>query len=71
MLTRFRAGCRYRHASCIDVDIHVVKVDYITPKRCVLKVIYINRNWRQGDFVIDYKPERVDFCPDMRLWKRI
>lgn len=71
MITRFKSGCRYRHKSCIDVDIYVVKAYYITPKRCVLRVLYINRNYQKGNFVIDQRPNRIKFYPNTMMWDRV
>lgn len=71
MITFFRSGHRYRHKNNLDVDIFVVKAFYITPLRCKLKVIYINRNWQNGNFIIDATPEKADFYPNNFMWSRI
>jgi len=67
----FEQGGRYRHSNSLDVDIYVVKVHYPTPKRCIMKVLYINRNYQKGNMVIKHKADKVKFYPDHSMWRKV
>jgi hypothetical protein len=55
----FNAGYKYRHKCCLDVDILVKQVVLTTDDYVLLRVIYLNRNWAGGNFVIDPVPETI------------
>ena len=68
---RFLKGGRYRHKHCLDVDMLICYVQYITANRVVIKVLYVNRNYQGGNMIIEPHPERIDFTPDMQLWSKV
>ena len=69
---RFISGAVYRHKNCLDIDLEVKKVQYRSPDYTKLRVIYLNRNWQNGFFVIDPRPETVKIkSSDYWLWERI
>jgi hypothetical protein len=49
----FKIGSRYRHKNCIDVDIQVLDIHIDTPDLKILKILWLNRNWLNGNFIID------------------
>ena len=72
MVKDFTKGNKYRHDFCLDIDIYVVFVLQTTNKYSDLKIIYLNRNYDNGNFVIDYTPENVRiFKKDFGKWNFI
>jgi hypothetical protein len=65
----FRAYDRYRHMSCLDLDIEVVKVKYRDPKRIKLKIKWI---WRNTGLDHGFPPENVEIQrADFWKWRLI
>jgi hypothetical protein len=40
-----RRNCTYRHRRCIDVDMHIVRIEYITPDWFRLDIVWVNRHY--------------------------
>jgi len=71
-MRHFTRGARYRHKNCLDIDIEILSVNYVDAKRTKMKIIYVNRHWQGGDFVIDAKASSVEVrSSDYPLWSRI
>jgi len=49
----FKDGARFRHDACLDMDLEILSIRYAGPDYVVANVIYLNRNWENGEFVID------------------
>lgn len=41
---RFVSGCYYRHSNCLDVDIRVIKRQFVGELYTKLKVDWVDRN---------------------------
>lgn len=67
---RFITGGRYRHDRCLDVDIEILKIQYLGPEYIKAKVAYLNRNWQNGNFVIDIDNVTIE-NEQYEYWKRI
>lgn len=48
----FVAGARFRHKNCLDMDLEILSIQAASPDHVTANVVYLNRNWRQGNFVI-------------------
>lgn len=64
-----RNQSKWRHLSCIDIDIYIQKISYVGKDYIKLKVNYINRH---NDIVYNYQPELVKiYKKDLYLWKEV
>lgn len=71
-MTRFEKDGRYRHRDTLDIDMQVVEVLKRSPLGTKLSVLYFNRHWKKGEFLIDYRPEIVVVkSEDYAHWERI
>ncbi len=57
---------KWRHMSCLDVDMQVVKVTYRGPTYVKCKVLWLNRNY--NDLLLSPRPETVT-VQKKDLWK--
>lgn len=64
-----RAGQLYRHPHCLDVDIEVVKIQYVGTDYVRARVRY----WHRADrSVVSVLPETVTILRrDLRRWKNV
>lgn len=63
----FRSNRRYRHKSCLDIDIRVTKITWIGPDYWRMQAYYINR-W--GNYIIC--PDNLKIRKDhFHLWKEV
>lgn len=53
------------------MDLEILKISFAGPDYVVVNVVYLNRNWEQGNFVID-KQNGVRLVKEhWKFWKRI
>lgn len=64
-----RAGHRYRHLRCLDIDIYIVKIQYRGPRYIKARVLYWNRNYKSFIF---QTPETVRIArEDIPKWREV
>lgn len=64
-MKKFKTSSRYRHKNCIDVDIQVLDVHAEDSTITIMKILWLNRHWQKGNFVIDsdiIKVKSSDYC---------
>jgi len=62
-------GARYRHRSCLDLDVEVVKVMYRDAKRVKLKIAFVRQ--RDG-LTLGFPPQRVEIQKsDFGNWEMV
>jgi hypothetical protein len=64
----FRSGKTYRHKSCLDMDMVVVKISHVDDRRTKMRVLYVNR---RGGFY-STEPETVKvWCERYDDWRQV
>lgn len=70
MVKEFKEGHRYRHKNCLDIDIYVLH-GYCEDDVAALEVLYLNRNYQNGNMIIDHRSEKVIFRPNYSMWEKV
>lgn len=64
-----RAGCLYRHPRCLDIDLEIVKIQYLGPDYIKARVRYWHRT---GKYFISLTPETVKIQRvDLPKWREV
>lgn len=60
----------YRHSSCLDLDIEVLHIVVEAPSMTVMKVLWMNRNWSNGEFVVHAENIKV-LTGQYKFWSEV
>ena len=62
---------RWRHMSCLDIDLDIVWIRYRGPKYVIVRAIYVNRNWKDGNYIIHTEKALKINTKDFWKWRQI
>jgi hypothetical protein len=61
----------WRHCSCLDMDIEIERIRYVSVNYVVVNVAYLNRNWQNGNFLIMREKNVKIYKKDWTNWSRV
>lgn len=62
---------RWRHRSCLDIDLEIERVRYVCSDYMIINVAYLNRNWQNGEFLIIRQKNVKIYRKDWTNWSRV